>query len=482
MTTSLDPITKVAKWHEFHKRARSPFFTGFILGAPGIQKANFPFDHRIKNFGMFCDHVTVDREEKLGLREKATAHLKKDPEFLVALMHRAYREHAEAIARWKEANQKDLSALSQEEFAKEFKKYTDDLNSFGIYVTLPLFVEDYFESVLHEELGKRFGEQGEHWFGIAVNPIKDGTVLDEEIARLTLMVEGKTNQDALASHMQSFGWMANTGFFEEYYGADHYLSLIQNETEDPKERLDGILKSRKAHREEYEKLLAHLSDDPYLVAIARSANEAVFFRSYRTEMFYSSPGYNQQLLNEAAKRLGLSGSKEIVWLYGKEVLDLLTSGTEADKDLIERRKEAYCYLSDFDGGYYSWDGEEARQALAAYLGVEDEQEAVTEVKGSGAFLGNVSGKVVVLQNAAESGKVQDGDILITHATNVDFVPVLRKVSAIVTEEGGILSHAAIISRELRIPCVIGTKIATKVFKDGDMVEVDAQKGIVRKIG
>ena len=57
----------------------------------------------------------------------------------------------------------------------------------------------------------------------------------------------------------------------------------------------------------------------------------------------------------------------------------------------------------------------------------------------------------------------------------------EKAGAIVTDEGGLTSHAAIVSRELKIPCIVGTKIATKILKDGDIVEVDAKKGIVRKI-
>lgn len=69
----------------------------------------------------------------------------------------------------------------------------------------------------------------------------------------------------------------------------------------------------------------------------------------------------------------------------------------------------------------------------------------------------------------------------TPETTPNTVPYLSRVRAIVTDEGGITSHAAIVSRELRIPCIIGTKIATKVLKDGDVVEVDAKKGIVRKI-
>ena len=64
-------------------------------------------------------------------------------------------------------------------------------------------------------------------------------------------------------------------------------------------------------------------------------------------------------------------------------------------------------------------------------------------------------------------------------TRVEFVPMMRKAKAIITDEGGIACHAAIVSRELGVPCVIGTKIATNVLKSGDLVEVDIEEGIVR---
>jgi pyruvate,water dikinase len=74
---------------------------------------------------------------------------------------------------------------------------------------------------------------------------------------------------------------------------------------------------------------------------------------------------------------------------------------------------------------------------------------------------------------------KSGKILVTGMTRPEFVPLMRKAKAIITDEGGIACHAAIISRELGLPCIIGTKIATKVLKDGDLVEVDANKGAVR---
>lgn len=75
--------------------------------------------------------------------------------------------------------------------------------------------------------------------------------------------------------------------------------------------------------------------------------------------------------------------------------------------------------------------------------------------------------------------MNDGDILVTGMTTPDFLSAIRKSAGFVTDEGGITCHAAIVSRELKKPCIIGTKIATQILKDGDLVEVDANKGIVK---
>ena len=94
----------------------------------------------------------------------------------------------------------------------------------------------------------------------------------------------------------------------------------------------------------------------------------------------------------------------------------------------------------------------------------------------------IVGKVQVVFNTVEANNFSPGAILVTPMTIPTFMPAVRSAKAIITDEGGLLCHASIISRELKIPCIIGTKIATQVFKDGDMVEVDAEKGMVRKLG
>jgi phosphohistidine swiveling domain-containing protein len=101
------------------------------------------------------------------------------------------------------------------------------------------------------------------------------------------------------------------------------------------------------------------------------------------------------------------------------------------------------------------------------------------LKGNCAFKGKVKGKVRVIINEPEIKKLKRDEILITKMTSAKFTPFINRAKAIVTDDGGLLCHAAVISREFGIPCIIGTKIATKVLKDGDLVEVDAGKGVVK---
>ncbi len=116
-----------------------------------------------------------------------------------------------------------------------------------------------------------------------------------------------------------------------------------------------------------------------------------------------------------------------------------------------------------------------RHALGAY----DKHTAA--LMGQTAFPGKIRGAVKVIRRIDQCDEVKKGDILISPMTTPNFLPAMKQAAAFVTEEGGITCHAAIVAREMRKPCIIGTKIATEVFKDGDRVEVDAEKGIVRKL-
>jgi len=101
------------------------------------------------------------------------------------------------------------------------------------------------------------------------------------------------------------------------------------------------------------------------------------------------------------------------------------------------------------------------------------------VKGRSAFLGKATGRVRIIYDPKQPGDFKEGDILVTGMTRPEFLQLMQKAAAFVTDAGGTLCHAAIVARELKKPCIIGTEVATKVLKDGMIVEVDANTGIVK---
>lgn len=106
---------------------------------------------------------------------------------------------------------------------------------------------------------------------------------------------------------------------------------------------------------------------------------------------------------------------------------------------------------------------------------------ISEFKGIVANPGKWQGRVTLLFTDRDQKKFKKGEVLVTVMTRPDWLPAMKLAGAYITDAGGILCHAAIVSRELNKPCIIGAKIATKILKDGDMVEVDADKGVVRII-
>jgi len=127
--------------------------------------------------------------------------------------------------------------------------------------------------------------------------------------------------------------------------------------------------------------------------------------------------------------------------------------------------------------------EEELEALKKQYNFElekiDHKEEVAEIKGQAGYAGKVRGRVRLIFKRKEMDMIQEGEILVTGMTTPEFLPAMRKAAAFVTDEGGITCHAAIIARELKKPCIIGSKLATKILRDGDLVEVDANEGVVR---
>jgi phosphohistidine swiveling domain-containing protein len=110
-----------------------------------------------------------------------------------------------------------------------------------------------------------------------------------------------------------------------------------------------------------------------------------------------------------------------------------------------------------------------------------ENVSAKNLTGQVAYAGKVRGRVRIILDPLPEKPFEEGDILVTGMTRPDYLPYIKKSAGFITDAGGILSHAAISARELKKPCIIGTEIGTKTLKDGDMVEIDAEKGVVNII-
>ncbi len=156
--------------------------------------------------------------------------------------------------------------------------------------------------------------------------------------------------------------------------------------------------------------------------------------------------------------------------------------TKLKADYIERLKPVSFFKLIFckNGKIITLTGNEAHAFTENQVKrVEEKKEGTgNELKGSVAFAGKAKGIVKIINRQEDMYKMKQGDVLVSAATTPSIVPAMKKAVAIVTDEGGLTCHASIVSRELGIVCVVGTKFATKILKDGDVVEVDAEKGIV----
>lgn len=183
----------------------------------------------------------------------------------------------------------------------------------------------------------------------------------------------------------------------------------------------------------------------------------------------------EALFVEIGIRSGLS-SLEVKNCTSQEIMDKLGSGKSIDKEKIRKRIKSYKLVYNKNGF-----------SLISPWKEELFEKRVSEIKGTVAFGGKVRGRVVIVKESLSGTsknifkEITGDSILVTEMTSPDMVPAVKKALAVVTDVGGLLCHAAIIARELKKPCIIGTRIASSVLKTGDLVEVDADKGIVKII-
>lgn len=192
-------------------------------------------------------------------------------------------------------------------------------------------------------------------------------------------------------------------------------------------------------------------------------------------------GRNAQPIFDAfAKALKIS-AEDVRYLTPDELLDRSLSPSLAAEKITRRKPDNWNLWLDDEGKTVLCDDLGVTKNLAAKYIPHAPEETATELHGAIGGMGKGKGRVRIVKQVSTDAVFEVGDVLVTSMTTPEFIPLMQKASAIVTEMGGLLSHAAILSRELKKPCVVGVQFATQLLKTGDIVEVDADSGVVRII-
>jgi phosphoenolpyruvate synthase/pyruvate phosphate dikinase len=206
----------------------------------------------------------------------------------------------------------------------------------------------------------------------------------------------------------------------------------------------------------------------------------IFFKDWRDDIRRTYCYLWTFLFEEIAKEWHTE-SKNIGYLSLDEIEEALAN-KKIPFDIITRRKNHQCIVTGCANELKIVVLDENIPEKYFKIIAETEKNRKTElIRGMVAFRGKITGNVKIIHSYHDVKHVEVGSILVANTTHPNYLPAMQRAGAFVTNEGGIISHAAIVAREMKKPCIVGTKNATRLLKDGDLVEVDAEKGIVRKI-
>ncbi|MEO6077169.1 MAG: PEP-utilizing enzyme [Candidatus Andersenbacteria bacterium] len=218
------------------------------------------------------------------------------------------------------------------------------------------------------------------------------------------------------------------------------------------------------------KMVVDYLDPQNLDELLPSLEEA---RLYSEPVYVESEKFTQLFAEQLAK--GASIEKELMLCVTRDELDIyLENKTLPAQEILQARFENGVILYE-KGEYTTVIGNEA---VGLEKAIEGLPASTKTLKGKTAFSGKVRGTVRIVLDPSKPGEFNEGDILVTGMTRPEYLSLMQKSAGVITDAGGMLSHAAITARELKKPCVVGTQVATKILKNGDVVEIDADKGEV----
>lgn len=276
----------------------------------------------------------------------------------------------------------------------------------------------------------------------------------------------------IEKHILKYSWIKDSYAGYKEYTKESVTEEIERIIKEDKKGETSFVENKKKKLD----LIEKYNLDKEIVAITELSDILIKWQDQRKQYTLTFVALKNKVLKEISKRIGISFDL-IVYSLNSEIKDILNG--KFDLNILKNRKAGVIFVYQKGKPVKIITGNEVTEFMKQVS--SDKVNDITEIKGSVASIGKAKGIVKVVTSMKYISKVNIGDILVAPMTRPEYLPGMRNAAAIVTDDGGITCHAAIIARELKKPCIIGTKIATQVLKDGDLVEVDANTGIIKII-
>lgn len=291
---------------------------------------------------------------------------------------------------------------------------------------------------------------------------------------------------SLVIHQKSFHWVRNNykdtrmitlqEFLEEAQEIAHEENVekIEKEIDDFKN-----LKNNKKEKSEIFKKIKISKETKKEIELFAILG---WWHDQRKRINLQSSYFLTLFLRELSRRIGFDFI-DTNYLTDSEIKKFLVDGRKPNIKVLKERQKTVVYILYNNGKFDFISGGDAKvYEKELFDSIKKHQKtSVDGLKGYVACLGSeekVTGKINIVMDP-KIDEFEKGSILVSSMTRPEFVPFMKDAKAIITNEGGITSHAAIISRELNVPCIIGTKVATYLLKNDDEVEMDMKTGIIK---
>lgn len=299
--------------------------------------------------------------------------------------------------------------------------------------------------------------------------------LQKELPRLDKMMFKK-----IIDHDKKYCWISYQYKGPAYNLADFLgrLQALTREDKNPLLMMQKIKRGKKQLIAQQRRLLKKMQLSNYQKQLVKLSQRLVFIKDYRKMALYHGMYCYEPFFRKVGRRLGLS--LEQVWTMNYwEFAPALKKNKVNVHELNERLKMCLAYVD--KKRYLMLTGLRAKNFLKKIKFEKPVIQNAQELTGTCACPGLVQGTVRIVNLPEQMKKMNTGDIMVSHNTNPNLVPAMKMAGALISEAGGLTCHTAIVARELKTPCLVGVANATKIFKDGDLVEVDATRGEIKKI-